>query len=345
MATPERNLDAYRTLGDILTALRVALRTELEKEFGPQWFAAALPAGILNRLVERKEKEKAVNAFDDSYYSLLEYADFEDLKEICLAHPTTVPFLKAFGGNRQICLTRFMELQGLHEKLAGLRTINKAELSFLQHLVRRLHQTVDLSAYPEPDRSMWAERPDGGNDRPRATSDAPAPAAEPASAPAPAPQAPVAPVAIGVRRPEAPSPVPEPTPPAPAPPHLAQTPAAPSAPGRLSVLEQALQNGEDKTILAALLTEVRQLSEHITDSQGPTTPPVLDMVSESPWYARRYAALGMRPMSDFYNLYLALRERLNDGAGNQELESFLQAHAYQQVMMAVGVFFQQNKAL
>ena len=154
MATPERNLDAYRTLGDILTALRVALRTELEKEFGPQWFAAALPAGILNRLVERKEKEKAVNAFDDSYYSLLEYADFEDLKEICLAHPTTVPFLKAFGGNRQICLTRFMELQGLHEKLAGLRTINKAELSFLQHLVRRLHQTVDLSAYPEPDRSM-----------------------------------------------------------------------------------------------------------------------------------------------------------------------------------------------
>lgn len=343
MSTFERNVEAYRTLGEILTTLRAALRAGLESEFGPRWFAEALPGGIFTRLVERKEKEKAVNVFDGSYFTLLEYADFDDLKEICLAHPAIASFLKAFGGNPQICQARFMELQGLHEKLAGLRNVNEAELSFLQHLVRRLHQTVDPSTHPEPDRSTWTERPNGDNGRAHATSNGSPPAAEPAPAPVAAPQPPPAPAPIAAPRPEATRPVPEPTPPAPAPPRPTEPASGAAAPATLSDVEKALQDSDDKTILVALFTEVRRLSEHMTDSQGPATPPVWDRVSESSWYARRYASLGMRPVSDFYNLYLALRERINDGAGNQELQSFLQAHAYQQVVMAVGVFFQQNR--
>lgn len=343
MSTPQRNVEAYRILGDILTTLRAALRAGLESEFGPRWFAEALPGAIFSRLVERKEKEKAVNVFDGSYFTILEYADFDDLKEICLAQPAVASFLKAFGGNPQICQARFLELQGLHEKLAGLRNVNEAELSFLQHLVRRLHQIVDPSTHPEPDRSTWAERPNGGNGQPHATPTGPAPAPEAAHPPATAPQPPPPSAPVAPPRPEVAKATPQPAPPAPAPPRPADPPPPGAAPATLADVEKALQDGDDKAILVALLAEVRRLSEHMTDSQGPATPPVWDRVSESPWYARRYASLGMRPVSDFYNLYLALRERIGDGAGNQELQSFLQAHAYQQVVMAVGVFFQQNK--
>lgn len=352
MSTPQQNVEAYRILGDILTTLRAALRAGLEKEFGPRWFDQALPRTIFSRLVERKEKEKAVNVFDGSYFTLLEYADFDDVKELSLAHPQVAPFLRAFGGNQQICQARFMELQGLHEKLAGLRNVNEAELSFLQHLVRRLHQIVDPSAHPEPDRTTWADRPEGGNGQPKPAAEAPR-AAEPLPAPAPAsvsqpapppqPAEPPPPVPATPQSPEppraaAPKPAPAPVAPKPAESRAnspAQTPAAD--------LGRALEEGDDKAIIAALFGEVRRLSEHMTDSQGPATPPVWDKVSESSWYSRRYSSLGMRPVSDFYNLYLGLRERISEGAGNQELQGFLQAHAYQQVIMAVGVFFQQNK--
>lgn len=338
MSTPQGNVEAYRLLGDILTALRAALRVGLEREYGPRWFAEALPPPLLTRLVERKEREKAVSVFDGSYFTLLEYTDFVDLREICVAHPAVATFLKAFGGNPQICQARFLELQGLHEKLAGLRDVNDAELSFLQHLARRLHQVLDPSAQAEPDRTVWATRPAHGGERqppaeaPRAA--APAPVPVPAAAPPP-------PVAAPRAEP------PQPAPPAPVArsgdhgPRESRAEAA--RPAAATDLERALEDGDDKAVLAALFAEVRRLSEHMLDSQGPATPPVWDRVSESPWYARRYSSLGMRPVSDFYNLYLALRERIAEGAGNQVLQSFLQAHAYQQVVMAVGVFFQQNK--
>lgn len=291
------------------------------------------------RLVARKEKEKAVSVFDGSYFTLLDYADFEDLKEICLAHPKVATFLKAFGGDSHICQVRFLELQSLHEKLAGLRNVSEAEISFLQHLARRLGQIVDPAVQQEPDRSIWVNRPPVDEGQVQAA------AAPSAVATAPPPPAPPQPAVAAATTPSA-----APQPVAAAAPAVPEVPAAaPPAPrsteqrASASDLENALVNGDDKAVLTALFTEIRRLSEHMTDSQGPANPPVWDKVSESPWYARRYAALGMRPVSDFYSLYLGVRERLNEGATNQELQSFLQAHAYQQVIMAVGVFFQQNK--
>jgi len=70
---------------------------------------------------------------------------------------------------------------------------------------------------------------------------------------------------------------------------------------------------------------------------------VWDKVTESAWYARRFAALGLRPVSDFYNLHQAVGEQVREGATKEELQFFLQAHAFQQVVLAVGVFFHQNK--
>lgn len=355
MSTPQQNVEAYRVLGDILTTLRGALRQALEKEYGPRWFETALEPAIFTRLVARKEHEKEVSAFNGAYFTLLEYADFDDLREICLAHRQVASFLKAFGANAELGAVRFLELQGMHNKLAGLRVVNDSELSFLQHLARRLHQLVAPASLDDVDRSLW----NGHSPEPSQKADAPAestirpasgqaeatpPTLPPVIRPAALRQAPEPPTRPAVSRPEPPPAAPQPAVPAAA----VAAPTAEPAPRRRAgheELERALEEGNDKVVIAALFHEVRGLSEHMLDSQGPNNPPVWDRVSESPWYSRRYSILGMRPVSDFYNLYLSMRERTNDGATNRELEQFLQAHAYQNVMMAVGVFFQQNKVV
>lgn len=354
------SIEAFRIVGEILTVLRVSLRAGLEAGFGPRWFEAALSRDLFDRLVARKERERAVNSFNESYFTLLEYADFLDLQEICMAHPEAAPFLSAFGGNPKIWQARFLELQSLRDKLAGLRDVNDAEVGFLQHLVRRLSQAVPSDSGHSPDRSVWADRAQvaANGSPPRAdgasvASDAPGPDAHPT--PAAAPNTVSAPPPPAVATPVAP-PAPAPATGAPGPtltirpavpPDAALQAPAPRQPaggnGNGEDLDRALAAGDDKVVIAALYREVLKLSEHIMDSRCPLSSPIWDKVTESAWYSRRFATLGLRPVSDFYNLYQAVCEKIREGATNQELQFFLQAHAFQQVVLAVGVFFHQNK--
>jgi hypothetical protein len=355
------SIEAFRIVGEILTTLRVSLRSGLEAGFGPRWFETAMSRELFGRLVARKERERAVNSFNDSYFTLLDYADFLDLQEICLAHPQAAPFLKAFGGNPQIWQARFLELQSLRDKLAGLREVNDAEVSFLQHLVRRLNQTVPSTNGTEPDRSVWGERsaasPAAASPRevasPSQSSDVPGPATQPggaapkaspadASPPVARPAAQLAPIAPAADT-TAPPPVARPAPvPGPAP-DPAPSRRSGNGNGGSEDLDAALAGGDDKVVIAALYREVLKLSEHIMDSRCPMASPIWDKVTESAWYSRRFSTLGLRPVSDFYNLYQAVRERIREGGTDQELQFFLQAHAFQQVVLAVGVFFHQNK--
>jgi hypothetical protein len=354
-----QSFEAFRIVGEILTTLRRSLRTGLEASFGPRWFETAMSRELFDRLVARKEREKAVNSFNESYFTLLEYADFQDLQELCLAHPEAASFLTAFGGNPKIWQARFLELQSLRDKLAGLRDVNDAEVGFLQHLVRRLTQAVPADAAPSPDRSLWIDSaqaqssaepgspPSRGGDSPGPTGQPLAPpTASPATAPRvqPAPVTAVPPVrvqaaAVTMARPSLipPAQVPVPAPETPLPRQ------AGNANGRSEDLDAALADGDDKAVIAALYREVLKLSEHIMDSRCLMSSPVWDKVTESAWYARRFATLGLRPVSDFYNLFQAVREQVREGATDQELQFFLQAHAFQQVVLAVGVFFHQNK--
>jgi hypothetical protein len=356
------SIEAFRIVGEILTTLRVSLRAGLEAGFGPRWFETALSRELFERLVARKEREKAVNSFNESYFTLLEYADFLDLQEICMAHPETATFLTAFGGNPKIWQARFLELQSLRDKLAGLRDVNDAEVGFLQHLVRRLAQAVPSDTGASPDRSVWGDRADAtANGSTRANTAAPSPgptAPEPVIQPAtvpkvspaqasPATAVPVAPPPPASAAPSTDMSVPPPVIRPALVPDAARQSATPvqhgEGDGGRVDLDQALADGDDKAVIAALYREVLKLSERIMDSRGPMASPVWDKVTDSAWYARRFATLGLRPVSDFYNLYQAVREQVREGATNQELQFFLQAHAFQQIVLAVGVFFHQNK--
>ena len=91
---------------------------------------------------------RAVNSFNESYFTLLEFADFLDLQEICQAHPKAAGFLKALGGNPQVWQARFLELQTLRDKLAGLRESTRPRCRSCSTWRVASSQTVSLGHRP-----------------------------------------------------------------------------------------------------------------------------------------------------------------------------------------------------
>ena len=73
------NLDAYRIVAEILHDLRVAVRKDLEHLHGNEWFRLGMSQEILNRLIDRKERENAIDWHDREYQELLDFMEFGDL--------------------------------------------------------------------------------------------------------------------------------------------------------------------------------------------------------------------------------------------------------------------------
>jgi hypothetical protein len=131
----------------------------------------------------------------------------------------------------------------------------------------------------------------------------------------------------------------------------AQSPAAPAAPvAETHVPESveevmiALTEENDAAIIEALYREVLVLSESLLAAGGPRRPRVWELVVESPWYQKRFATLGLRPVSDYYDLFQMACEKLKAGASRAQLQEFLQAHSFPKVVLNIGVFFHQRRA-
>jgi hypothetical protein len=120
-------------------------------------------------------------------------------------------------------------------------------------------------------------------------------------------------------------------------------PAPPPKEESVSEIDAILERGDDRGVIDALYHEIIGLSESLMSSAGPRRPKVWEKVSESDWYGRRFSALGLRPVSGYYDLYQAAAERLRAGVSKAQLQEFLQSHSYPQVVLAMGTFFQQHR--
>jgi hypothetical protein len=389
MAIEELNVEGYRIIGDILLALREATRRGLVSSFGERWFETALPQELFDRLIARKEREKSVNAYNGDYFAVIEYADFADLAEIHDHKPEIASFLQPVSPNPQVRRTRMIELHSLHEKLAGMREINEAELAFLRNFFNRLSGIIVAFLDARPDRTVWSKGHPTAHAQTRSSPPA-APVPQPV-APQPQPVAPPPPPRPAASRPDeqlaalsaatATRPVPatvpvfrplqaDPEPPAAQPPigereapHQGSTALRAAATHRSESradegpavsthsassssnvdIDALLERGDDRGIVEALYHEILDLSESLMSSAGSRRPKIWEKVSESDWYGRRFSALGMRPLSDYYGLYQTASERLRAGATKAQLQDFLQAHSYPQVVLAMGAFFQQQR--
>jgi hypothetical protein len=149
----EQNLDAYRIVAEILSDFRTTVRDELERAHGSKWFRTALPDGLLDRLIESKEQERAIDWYESEYQQVIDYAVFPDLLEILEHNASLFPQIMKLAPSHSLLHARFLELEVMRSKLGRTRPISEAELSFLGTFHLRFRKAVaEFASAPKADR-------------------------------------------------------------------------------------------------------------------------------------------------------------------------------------------------
>jgi hypothetical protein len=357
----EQNIDAYRIVAEILNELRGELRHGLESVHGRDWPRAGVPRATLERLIERKEREKSIDWYETEYQELTDYAGFEDLLELLEHNPQLLSEVRKLAPSTALLHARFLELEVMRSKLGLARPISENELSFLGTFHLRFRKALEAQrGTPPPPVAAAAE--------PRAVVEAaPTPAAKAAAATPVAtveieePPAAAEPEAAGVSHPGA-SPVTRPqvssAPPAAqsqwpgaqpggdahpvASAEVAPPPVVPPPPERPAI-DVALEGSDNRIIFRELYREVMEIAESLWTTDAPIQPRIWDKVRVSTWYEQNFSKRGLKPLSDFYEVVGQVWDRIRDNISRDELQEFLRRSNFAQLLLALRDMFQKNQ--
>jgi hypothetical protein len=338
------NLDAYRIVAEILNELRAALREDLESQFGKQWFRTGLSEDVFKRLVGRKERETAIDWHDREYQELLDFMGFGDLVDILDNNPDCLKFLSSLAPSKALLHARFLELEVIRRRLGMTRPISESELSFLGNFHLRLHRAMnqpaeatkeakpaDAEHITDASEALRADESDEHAEKPR-TKDRSKEPREPSNVTPIRPPAPATTDTVGAGQAAALAPKAEPA---------AEVERVPMS--RHERVKKGLARGDRQTVLSELYTEVTELAEGLWSSSGGGDTPVWDVVRESDWYEDSFSNLGLKPLSDFYEILVSLQNQREDGMSNDELQGFLKERNFAQVLLALRDMFQRNR--
>lgn len=398
----DHNLDAYRDVAEILTTLRATTRRQLEGAFGRNWHHDGVPPEVLERMIVRKERERAIDWHESEYQEIINYSSFIDILEIIEDTPELFGEIAELAPSTAMLHTRFLELDVISQKIAMARPISENELGFLGTFHIRFRKAVDqLRSRPVPEpapKQRPASTRDTGSSAdeasaqdakdaaaikvqpPESASEPPAAAkavaaepaaAEPATAEVPAQEDDDAPDAV--TRPNVTAPEPgQKRPPmravsgaGGAPAKAATTPAAAdSIPGGngngnepaaeqtddtgtgpaelVNALDHALERSDSTTILRELYREVTNIADGIWTSETVPQAMVWPKVVNSPWYEHNFSTIGLKPLSDFYEVRAMAEERAEAGASKGELQAFLKECNFAKTLLAMRDMFQRH---
>ncbi len=374
----QQNLDAYRVVTEILNDLRTTVRQELELNQGKLWYRTGLPQGVLDRLIERKEKEKAIDWYESEYQQLIDFASFADILEILEHNTDLVPPLRRLAPNTALLHARFLELEVMREKLAMTRPISEAELGFLTTFHSRFRKAIEQVKVQDDAAAAAVSATSNDEAREEAARDeAPTPQSDVSQGPSPAqesgePTEPETEVEAGDReetnaaeaeaesnktsdrresRPPSRSAfVPQSSKPSPAPPKAPSRPGgraatavaeAPEPESKRSVKSQ-LEENDTKAILRSLYREVTTVAEGLWTSDIPPATAIWNHVRVHPWYEQNISKLGLKPLSDFYEIISKVEDKMNGGIARDQLQDFLKESNFAKVLLSLRDMFQRN---
>jgi hypothetical protein len=377
----DQNLDAYRIIAEILNDLRTLVQKTLQAKHGKEWYRTGLPSSVFDRLIEVKEQEKAIDWYETEYQKIINYALFPELLEIAESDPEAFAPLFKLAPSAALLNARFLELEVMRAKLGRARPVSESELSFLStfHIRFRkatgdLREAVSGSAPPtssgETDSELAVDE---------ITDEMPVePPPEPADHEGSLPED--ASTAESTHDEEPESETVSETPPttAPATPRIAPprrpvqmlhssraSTAAAVAPVAApdheeeesqdesqeepdstrvarGSLSQALEDSDSKAILRELYREVTTLAESIWSSDVPPGAMVWQQVRSSSWYEVNFSKLGLKPLSDFYDVFSSVESKLEDGVARDQLQDYLKEVNFAQILLAMRDMFQRN---
>jgi len=327
MTNLRTNLDTYRVIAETLELLRSLTRTVLERDYGNAWEAQAIPEPMRSFLEQRRDREATIQWRLPDSHDLLDFAGFENLSEIILA---CEPLAQAFATVSRDCdllRARFLELDAIQNRIAYVRPVSDIELEFVVSFSERLRRVAVPSVRSDAPRPAAAGR---------------APAAPPATPLQEAvevsdPAEPAAAAGTGATVGQAPSGGTVTAAPAS---DAERTPVVPHV--GTKELEKALSDGHDDQILAALYAEVTKVAEALWSETAALSTPAWDRVREASWYEKSFSKLGLKPLSDFYDLHRQVGRRLADGASRTDVQEMLQERRFGEVLMALRELFRKH---
>ena len=334
MTKLDTNLDACQMSSEILLRLRKIMRESLRAIHGKEWEATGIPTEIRDYLTQRQAREASINWNLSDAVDILDFAGFVDLYEVMAANPQLLQRFLPLAPDPSVLRIRFLELDTILSRIAYARPISESELGFLVTFEDRLKKSasaplpateeVPAAPTPRPGRTAAAPTPP-----PKVVPPSPSPAAPEPKSNAPAPQ----PKATPQKPVPPPKPEPEPEPePAAAP--IAAGPVGPQE------LESALKRNDNKVILTALYQEVTALAHGLWNgSVASMQARTWEQVRESQWYHDRFGKLGLKPISDFFGLFDAAKERMGAGSSRNDLQEFLKDHSFVQVLLGLKDLF------
>lgn len=332
MTKDEYNLEAYRILCDNLHRIRTVLRRALHTLHGDHWEAVAEPGDRRTFLAQRREREQSINWRRTTSDDLLQYGNFSDLYEFVASDRRLFELFATVAKDLEVLRLRFLEVDAIFNRVAYARPISDSEMELLVNFDERLRRLADGHDV----KVDVAEMPLGTASQPQPpTSPPPQPTPTEATAqgPSPFPER---------RSPKSADPAAEKakgegisTQPTTAP---AGSPVAPItvSPSRL---REALQNKDHATILAGLYSEVTSIADGLWSDSSCPSPRMWETVRESAWYSENFTTLGLKALSDFYDLAEAARLRLLEGMSRKQLQDFLKERNFAQMLLALRDLF------
>ncbi len=312
MAKLDANLDACQLSSDLLLRLRKIVRESLRTTHGSNWEETGIPGELREFLTQRQAREASINWNLSDSVDALDFAGFVNLYDIIAAAPHLLQRFLPLAPDAHMLRIRFLELDTILNRIAYARPISESDLGFLVSFEERLKRTTSA---PGP-----AVATDAAPRPPRAAR------AEPAAPPPPPP-------------PPAPAP---PPPPSPAPEPAAAVPTAAPTLGP-NEIEAALKRGDSAVILTAIYQEVTSLADGLWNGSVVSMQTrTWESVRESPWYRNQFVKLGLKPISDFFGLFEAAKEKMQAGTSRNELQEFLKEHSFVQVLLALKELFRHH---
>lgn len=338
----EASLEAYRSMVELLVAMRSRLQEDLRASHGERWYEGGVPGPVQERLAAKKDLEDTVAWYSSGERELFDYVDFSDMIAILDGQAAGIELLAGVFPQQQILRARLSELQVLSQKLAHAHPVADEELSLLGNLRVRLH----LPAIQMERGSSEAATQVG----PESTGPAaPAPSATvaPPQARTPPPETQQPPATPkppqASEKPAAPQPKPVPVEiPSPAPRAIPRSEGPRSAPPTPSFDEvlQALDRRQTPVVLRALYAEIMAAAEAVWARGTSTSLKVWYSVRESPWYQDQFVPLGLKSVSDFYSIVEDLQATLGGSAPKDKVHDFLNSRAFAQVLLSLRELFQ-----
>lgn len=358
--------EAYQILADLLVTIRRVIHRGLEKVSGKTWYLDGCPPGLFELLVERKEKEKAIDRFSGEYQELITFASLDDLAAIIEYNADLAKLLASLEPEGAPMIDRLREIEALRLKMAAsvpfddddLEAITRYHREFRESLTRRKRAAEDVTPPPLPPAEEVVDEKEQESTPPEENGDHQViedddPVDETATV---APEVDFGTQAVTFEElvevtggPDIESLADESTPDEEVLPDIASSaefvslpPEQPDSEALVVDVELAMAEDDDRKVLRVLHTEVTMIAEGAYRKVLDIGHPVWDAVRSSGWYDMKKADLALAPLELFYTVVARAAEVQRSGAGFEAVKASLEDAEFSKLLLSLREMFMRH---